>query len=874
MKLTALAAAWLGGLALAYRWYDADPTPALLLALAALTLALLCRRLRLSPWPALLLALLLLGLWRYEVAGVAPPSLIPQGDGPVTVRGRIVNDPEATATRIKFRLEVSAIARRPGGRPPERREWEPQTGKILVYAFPPAALASERESPYFRYGDRLELPGTLQKPEPFAGFDYPAYLESLGIHAILWSREAVWLGGAAETGKADGNEARLTRRLRAGIYELRRQLARSLDSALPPSQAALAQALLLGLRGQLPEEVVANFRQTGTSHLLAISGLHLGILLALSVGLFRRLLGRHTPLPLLLSLALIWLYVLVSGAPASVVRAAIMGSIYLGVLALGRPRDTLLPALALSAVAMTAFDPTIVSQISFQLSFAAMAGIVLALPGSAAVSENIASRFSRRCEPNSHPVSRPDSPWSNIPWRPWAGVILGWIAAGVVISLAATLATFPLVAFNFKQLPLLGIPTTVLAAPLLPFALVGALVSALAGLVHPALGQVIGGPSAIPLAALLELVALVPGWTVSGAWDDSRLVWVWYVALVVILLLTGGRGNRLGRLGRSLLRRLPFFGNREEGPDEPDFDAASRRADAGSYFGIVGFGLILVVSGLYLLAEILGGSDGKLRVYFFDVGQGDSALIVTPRGRQILVDGGPDTWGAARALSGPLPPWDRSLDLVAATHLDADHSRGLLRVLETYRVGAVLAGVPNPESPLYPQWQRAVEQGEHSVAYLVAGQRITLEEGITLDTLHPPAVPLRGPLWNSNNTSLTLRLVYGEMSFLLTGDIEQEAERYLIRTASNPGQPSLESQVLKVAHHGSKSSTTAAFLRAVNPRWVVISAGRDNHYGHPHPSVMARLEAAVGEAGIFQTARHGTIEFSTDGRRLWVETER
>ncbi len=870
MKLTVLAAAWLGGLALAYRWYDADPTPALLLALAALTLAFLCRRLRLSPWPTLLLSLLLLGLWRYEVASVAPPALIPQDNGAVTVRGRIVNDPEATATRIKFWLEVSAIARGTGGRQLERREWEPQTGRILVYAFPPAAQAGERDSPYFRYGDRLELPGTLQRPEPFDGFDYPAYLESLGIYAILWSREAVWLDGAAETGEADGNGSGLTHRLRAGIYELRRRLARSLDTALPPSPAALAQALLLGLRGQLPEEVVENFRQTGTSHLLAISGLHLGILLALSVGLFWRLLGRHTPLPLLLVLALIWLYVLVSGAPASVVRAAIMGSIYLGALALGRPRDTLLPALALSAVAMTALDPPIVSQVSFQLSFAAMAGIVLSLPWSAAVSENIASRFSRRPDPNNHPNSR----WLNSRWRPWVGVILGWIAAGAIISLATTLATFPLVAFNFKQLPLLGVPATILATPLLPFALVGALVSALAGLVHPALGQVIGGPAAIPLVALLELVALVPGWTVSGAWDDSRLVWVWYATLVVILLLVGGRGNRLGRLGRSMLRRFPFLGNRGEGYNEPDFYAASRRADVGSYFGIVGFGLILVVSGIYLLAEIPGGSDGKLRVYFFDVGQGDSALIVTPRGRQILVDGGPDTWGAARALSGPLPPWDRSLDLVAATHLDADHSRGLLRVLETYRVGAVLAGVPDPESPLYPQWQRAVEQGGNSVAYLAAGQRITLEEGITLETLHPPAVPLRGPVWDSNNTSLTLRLVYGEMSFLLTGDIEQEAERHLLRTASNPGQPSLASQVLKVAHHGSKSSTTAAFLRAVNPRWVVISAGRDNPYGHPHPSVMARLEAVVGEAGIFQTARHGTIEFSTDGRRLWVETER
>ncbi len=866
MKLTVLAAAWLGGLALAYRWYDADPTLALLFALAALMLGLLCRWLRLSPWPALLIALLLLGLWRYEIAETPPPSLAAQGEGSVTVRGRIVNDPEATATRIKFQLEVSATAWRRGGRQSESKDWEPQAGKILVYADPPEALVKKREHPYFRYGDRLELPGMLQQPKPFDEFDYPAYLENLGIYGILWARDAMPLEKGKGVEGDDDNEPRLrqlARPLRAGIYDLRRKLARSLDAALPPSEAALARALLLGLRGQLSDEVAENFRLAGMSHLLAISGLHLGILLALAVGLFQRLLGRRTPLPLLLALTLIWLYALVSGAPASVVRAAIMGSIYLGVLALGRPRDTLLPALSFGAVTMTALDPRIVSQVSFQLSFAAMAGIVLGRPWQQAASESIADRFNRRYDQNSR-------------WSLWSSVILSWLAAGVIISAAATLATFPLIAFNFKQLPLLGIPATVLATPLLPFALIGALASALAGLAHPALGQLVGWPFSIPLAALLKLAELVPGWTVSGDWNDSRWVWAWYAALVVILLLAGHRGNRLRGLdalltlfGRLLGRRFSALGGQREGPENLNFDTANRRTGASFYFGVVGFALILAVSGIYLAAEIVSGSDGKLHVYFFDVGQGDSALIVTPRGRQVLVDGGPDIGGATRALAGPLSPWDRSLDLLIATHLDTDHSRGLLRVLETYRVDTVLAGAPNPESALYPQWQRTVEREGHSVVRLAAGQRITLEDGIILETLHPPAVPRRGPVWDANNTSMTLRLVYGEMSFLLTGDIEREAERYLVRTA-----PNLASDVLKVAHHGSKSSTTAAFLRAVNPRWAVISAGRDNPYGHPHPSVLARLAEAVGEASIYQTANRGTIEFSTDGQRLWVKTER
>ena len=841
MRLTAMAVAWLVGLALAYLGVAAAPIAALLLAAAMLSFSLLCRLAGVSPWPAFLVAICLLGVWRYEVAEPEPRTVLTKESAPALLRGRIANDPESTATRIKFTLELSARAN--GVKSPEE-DWRPGAGRILVYAHPPAGFVSIRGRPYFQYGDLVELSGTLQRPQPVEGFDYPAYLESKGIHAVFWAQKAgtIDMTQGAQGNNVDSGASMSWRgvptQAQAGIYGLRRQLSRALESSLPPSEAALARALLLGLRGQLSEDVKTDFRESGTAHLLAISGLHLGIMLLLALGALQWALGRHTPAPLVLAFLLIWLYVLLSGAPASVVRAAIMGSAYLAALGFGRPRESLLPALALSVVAMTVANPVVVTQISFQLSFAAMAAIVVVLPWQ----EAAARATGRRMEQLGGA------------WAAAGGTALGWVTSGVIVSAAATVATFPLVALHFNQLPLLGIPATILATPLLPFALVGGLVAALAGSVHPLVGQFVGLPASIPLTALLQFIEVVPKETLTVNWGHSGGAWAWYGILLASLVAASSRPYR-----QRVLAPLTRMAHQSE-PGSPG---------SAKFVGLGLAGITLATTAVFLVIPVLDRGDGLLHVYFLDVGQGDSILIVTPNGKQALVDGGPEYGGAARYLAEILPPWDRSLDLVAATHLDADHSRGLLKVLENYRVGTVFSGPPDGDSSLYPQWKRALEAGRHRTATLAGGQSIELEEGILLKVLHPPVTPLRGPAWESNNNSLVLQLVYGDISFLLTGDIEEEAERYLVRNLDL-----LESDVLKAAHHGSKSSTTGAFLNAVNPQWAVISAGLDNQYGHPHPSVTRRLIAAVGERGLFSTAEQGTINFRTDGQRLWVETER
>jgi competence protein ComEC len=261
--------------------------------------------------------------------------------------------------------------------------------------------------------------------------------------------------------------------------------------------------------------------------------------------------------------------------------------------------------------------------------------------------------------------------------------------------------------------------------------------------------------------------------------------------------------------------------------------------------------------------------DDRLHVSFLDVGQGD-AILIQQGAQQVLVDGGPGPQQVNLELGRQMPFWDRTIELVILTHPDQDHLAGLVEVLKRFRVEKVLAPDLDSDSALYEEWQRLVVEKNIEQTTARAGQQITLS-GATLTVLHPPHTPWQngGEDSDDDNNSAVLRLKTGRASFLLTADIRQEAEYNLIarRAISN-------STVLKVAHHGSGTSTIQEFLDTVNPQMAVISVGADNKFGHPNPDVMARLEQRLGADNIYRTDQRGTIQFTTDGQKLWVSTVR
>jgi competence protein ComEC len=240
-------------------------------------------------------------------------------------------------------------------------------------------------------------------------------------------------------------------------------------------------------------------------------------------------------------------------------------------------------------------------------------------------------------------------------------------------------------------------------------------------------------------------------------------------------------------------------------------------------------------------------------------------LIETPSGQHILIDGGPADGEVAAYLGERFLFWGRSIDLVISTHPHEDHIGGLVEVLKRYEVKQVLESAVEYDSPVYQEWQSLVEEKRIKRTIAQVGQHIELGEGIRLDVLYAGEANLEGTTSALDSNSVVSRLVCGNVSVLLTADIFEDTERYLLDTRFD-----LSGTVLKVAHHGSDSSSCSEFLSVVKPQVSVISVGVDNLFGHPSHEVVGKLSSAH----LYRTDLQGTIELITDGKRLWVKTER
>ncbi len=806
MLLIYLSCAWVAGIFLGAKF--APPAAIILTGLVPLPLLFWFHR---QPRPIILASLCIIVFFggalyfQSSLTAVDGSHLSFYNDrGTVEIKGVVATDPEVRDKTTHLPLSVNEVRM--------DEEWREVSGEALLFV---------PRYPAYAYGDELLVTGKLETPPQLDDFDYTDYLAHQGIYSTMLYPRVEVLG----TGKG-------FKPLEL-VYSLRNRLSQALAEALPEPQASLAQGMVLGKRGTIPSSLEDDMTRSGTAHLLAISGLHLGILAGMLLSLGIWLFGRRHGTYIWLTLGVIWLYVLITGMHPPVIRGAIMASLFLTAELLGRQRSAF-TALAFAAAIMVGISPQILWQAAFQMSFMAMAGLIFIFPPLRALGRKAVNAMLGE--------DRMVVPPAN------------FITDSFGVTLGAILAVWPLVAHYFGIVSFTAPLATFLVLPVLPGVIITGVLAGGIGLIALPVAQVIAWLAWLFLSYFVLVVnvfAAFPLAFLEVGSINTGVIAGYYLALGLALWFYSHhrRASTLTAESRSRLRW-----------------GVTKTADL-----VLRLPVKWVIPPLLVLAILVSVTaatmpDDKLHVSFFDVGEGD-AILVRRGSQEVLIDGGPSPQAIGLGLGKQMPFWDRTIEMVILTHPHADHLTGLVEVLQRYQVGQVLYAESDYQSPLYDEWLSLIKNTRCTIAQV--GQEIDLGRGAIVQVLNPQYPPLSGTESDVDNNGVVLRLSLGKISFLFTADIFWEAEFDLTRCRAG-----LSSTVLKVAHHGSDTSTTEEFLDAVDPRLAVVSTGGDSSSAHPAPEVVGRLEGKLRAEDVYRTDEHGTIEFITDGERLWMKMGR
>jgi competence protein ComEC len=829
-------------------------------------LSLLCvRRMRLSlaGW-LLLLALFFAGQTLALIEGQAQPSSSIRNfinDKPLTLVGVLDGPPEFARDRVYLSLRVERLILDGSETIASGRVW-------LLASFQSIAAEHQYRALQLRYGARIQVTSVLDRTGNYRNPGVSMLSEYLDRRDF--DATGIVKGPSSITRLDD---SRVFQPL-AWLYDWRERLQREIDSRFAPETAGVLEATLLGTRYNLSRAASERFREGGTFHVLVISGLHISFIGAIVLLMVRRFTKRRL-LQFLLPASVVWSYSLAVGAEASVVRAALMFT-FAGLAAILFRQATALNALGGAALVLLVQSPKEIFDPSFQLTFlSVLAIVVIAWPLLLKFSA-IGAWHPTRATPYPPACSRPlktvceilfwrEQKWkeelalSSHNYRLLKAPLSIWLErhhvqpffrytfGAILVSASVQIVLLPLMIFYFHRLSLaslvLNIVVSILLAILVAVAILAMLIAQVSVVVSAPLFKLANAidwvmvHSVDPFSSFGLASLRLPEYSGRGI-----VVYVFHFLplLLLVIALSGWRPLALPNESRCKLHRFVI-------------PLATVQ--------------LLLITVLIVHPFSTGRADGKLRVDFLDVGQGDSALVTMPDGTTILIDGGgrpsfpagtDETRRIGEAVVSEYLWWRgfSDIDYIVATHADADHIDGLNDVLRNFSVKGVLVGRSPANDPEFSKFSQTLLETRTQVNTIQAGDTMRFGE-VEVSVLWPPA----GGEASTNNDSVVLRMRFGERAILLTGDIEKAAEGTLIATRQQ-----LHADVVKVPHHGSKTSSTESFVLATKPGFAIISVGRHSMFGHPHKEVVDRWQASG--ATVLTTGNSGTITLTTNGKDL------
>ena len=774
-------------------------------------------------------------------------------------------------------LTCTGVALETWRRPPPAPEIEFTPGEIIEIAgcvVEPVAVSPDREqmvielaagararvnwyleegqsAPGLRYGQRVEMEVKLRKPRNYGNpgaFDFEQYLAR---------REIYWTATANVKSALRIVDSHCGRWPLTWIYAAREAAIARLDKLYSTDRYSLGmtRALLVGDTAMLERVWADDFRRTGTYHALVISGLHLTLLTGWFL-FFLRVVSAGVGWSLFSTSVIAWLYTALAGGGAPIARAAAGLTLYLvGRCVFRQPR--VLNLLAAVAIGYLTIDPGSLFDASFQLSFLSVAMIgAVAGPLLERTLDPYARGMRQLDNPRWDPLLEPKVASLRVEMRllsdtaylvlraprgvtlfllDWSGRVFFYYASLLVVSAVVQAGLMlPMVAY-FHRLSVSGLTANLLIVPLMNMVVLAGFAAVVTG------WQWLAVLAALPLAWARSVAAWHAGFEppVRLADPPGWLVGMYLAALVVLWLAMALPNRRRWRL----VLAMPFIaslGLLVAQPFEPAFER------------------------------------GGMEVTTLDVGQGDGLLVVSPHGKFMLVDAGGFPVFGKRPTRPPIDVGEevvspylfyrgiRRVDMIVATHAHEDHIGGLRALIENFRPRELWTGA-FPESEPWLSLSKWIESRGVKIVSPRAGERLNWD-GVDIRVLSPP-VDYEAAAQAKNNDSLVLRLALGRRSILLTGDVEKQMEGVMVE-AGLIGPV----DVLKVAHHGSKTSSTEEFLDAAKPRWAVISAGYANLFRHPHAQILDRL--AERHIEVWRTDERGQVRMLTNGKGWRIESWR
>ena len=808
-------------------------------------------------------------------------GIIIEGD-PVELTGTIDGQPEPAPESFYLKLQAERIRVKGVERD--------ASGTVLLLAHTgDRQVGKEYDALDLRHGARIRVMTALDREENFRNpgvLPFTEYLERKGYDATGVIKSPLLVERL--------DDARVFLPL-AWLFEWRERLERVFAARFSAETAGVLDAALLGNRYNVSHAVGERLRAGGTFHVLVIAGLHIGFV-AWLVFMFVGRMTKRRPLQFVVAVGLVWAYVIAVGAHMPVVRAAFMFTLIIFAPLVWR-RANSLNVIGGAALVLLVIRPSDLFDPSFQLTFVSVLSIVLIGVPLLARMQSVGA-----WRPTTGAPYPPDCPgwfrrlsealfWNDREWRadmarsnisyklfktPIAAKLDRWhfqrflryALAAIIVSASVQIGMLPLLIIYFHRLSFASIVLNIF---------VGALMAVLA---FVALAAIVVSHLSLWVGSFLIVFAEKVNWAMVHLVDPftrfgvasirlpqysglAACVYVLYFIPLGLLIFSLARWNPLRPAAIKKMQRKIL--------------SPIRLRIAAIAFAAL---FALVVFHPLSAAQ----PDGKLHIDFLDVGQGDSALLTMPDGTTVLIDGGGkpninrgtddgdvedvferDTRSIGEGVVSEYL-WSRGMDRVdyiLPTHADADHIDGLNDVAQNFKVrGAIVARSP-ANDPEYLRFATTMKTTGVPVEKTGAGDILHFGN-VTADVLWPPPTADINAPWG-NNDGIVLRFRYGDQAFLFTADIERQAEVGVLKEGLD-----LRSNIVKVAHHGSKTSSTDAFVAATHPSLAVISVGRTSMFGHPNKEVVERWRASGAE--IMTTGRRGTISITTDGRTMSVST--